>query len=300
MNPTVDETVIDRAVAEDEAAAAEYGALFRRDIETFVNCEAVEAVVVSRRQELPPSEPFRYRAFVDPSGGSQDSMTLAVAHVEHRDARRILVLDVVREARPPFSPDAVVKDFAAVLDSYHCTTVEGDRYAGEWPRERFREHGITYEVAEHTKSDLYGALLPLLNSHKTESVYRRYAIVAERDLAAGVEKLAALHVADAQARRLRQQPGKDPVSPGGLRHDGRRPPCANPELVHSEKWWTGAESNRRHRDFQSRAFPRRGADLRTRGVKRGPSGFSSWSLVAFSDLPRLSARGCRPRTKAGT
>ena len=32
-----------------------------------------------------------------------------------------------------------------------------------------------------------------LTGHKTESVYRRYAIVSEADLSEGVEKLAALH-----------------------------------------------------------------------------------------------------------
>ena len=32
-----------------------------------------------------------------------------------------------------------------------------------------------------------------LTGHKTESVYRRYAIVAEADLREGVEKLATLH-----------------------------------------------------------------------------------------------------------
>ena len=35
-----------------------------------------------------------------------------------------------------------------------------------------------------------------LVGHKTEAVYRRYAIVAERDLAEGVARLAALHEAD--------------------------------------------------------------------------------------------------------
>ena len=32
-----------------------------------------------------------------------------------------------------------------------------------------------------------------LTGHKTESIYRRYAIVSEGDLAEGVAKLAALH-----------------------------------------------------------------------------------------------------------
>src|SRR5207245_7574384 len=41
-----------------------------------------------------------------------------------------------------------------------------------------------------------------LTGHKTESVYRRYAIVSEGDLAEGVVKLAALHRAMAGAPRL--------------------------------------------------------------------------------------------------
>ncbi len=40
-----------------------------------------------------------------------------------------------------------------------------------------------------------------LTGHKTESVYRRYAIVAEADLAEGVKKLAALHAASAGTTR---------------------------------------------------------------------------------------------------
>src|SRR5260221_13786114 len=35
---------------------------------------------------------------------------------------------------------------------------------GVWPRERFREHGITYETAAKQKSDLYRDLLPAINS----------------------------------------------------------------------------------------------------------------------------------------
>jgi hypothetical protein len=78
------------------------------------------------------------------------------------------VLDAVREVRPPFSPESVVKEFAILLRSYRISTVTGDRYAGEWPRERFREHGIAYEVAESPRSDLYRDLLPVLNSGACE------------------------------------------------------------------------------------------------------------------------------------
>ena len=44
----------------------------------------------------------------------------------------------------------------------------GDRYGGEWPAERFAAHGIRYEPAEMVRSELYLALLPLLNSGKVD------------------------------------------------------------------------------------------------------------------------------------
>jgi integrase len=41
-----------------------------------------------------------------------------------------------------------------------------------------------------------------LTGHKTEAVYRRYAIVAEAELREGVAKLATLHAAPAAARTV--------------------------------------------------------------------------------------------------
>jgi hypothetical protein len=77
-------------------------------------------------------------------------------------------VDCLRERRPPFSPDSLVAEFAATLKSYGVSRVYGDRFAGEWPRERFRVHGVEYVVAAKSKSDLYCALLPLLNSRRVE------------------------------------------------------------------------------------------------------------------------------------
>jgi hypothetical protein len=50
------------------------------------------------------------------------------------------------------------------LKAYRITLVYGDRYAGEWPREQFKRHGINYDHAGKSKSDLYLDLLPLINS----------------------------------------------------------------------------------------------------------------------------------------
>jgi hypothetical protein len=106
----------------------------------------------------------RYYGFVDPSGGSADSMTLAVGHKEGD----VVILDALRERKPVFSPEGVVSEFAELLKSYRVTSITGDRYAGEWPKERFRDHGMSYEPAQKPKSDLYRDLLPAINSRKID------------------------------------------------------------------------------------------------------------------------------------
>ncbi|WP_334539576.1 terminase large subunit domain-containing protein [Bradyrhizobium sp. AZCC 1708] len=165
MNPTISQGVIDTAYEEDPASAdAEYGAQFRTDVEGFVTLEVVQACISSGIRERAPSSRWRYKAFTDPSGGSKDSFTLGIAHREGDSA----VLDCLREVRPPFSPESVVAEFAQVLRSYRVTRVTGDRYAGEWPREQFRKHGISFDVSAKPKSDLYRDVLPLLNSRRVE------------------------------------------------------------------------------------------------------------------------------------
>jgi hypothetical protein len=104
---------------------------------------------------------MQYAAFCDPSGGSHDSFPLAIAHIgPHGEA----VLDGMWERKPPFSPDDVVREFSETLKSYRVQSVSGDRYAGEWPRERFREHGIEYTPSAKTKSEIFLEFLVLVNS----------------------------------------------------------------------------------------------------------------------------------------
>lgn len=167
MNPTVPQSIIDEAMEADPASArAEYFAEFRSDVETFVTREVLDACTKGVF-ELPPDPMVTsYVGFVDPSGGSADLMTLAIAHQD--ELSKHAVLDAVREVKPPFSPDAVVAEFAALLKSYNITIVHGDRYAGEWPRERFRFFGIQYHTSRLSKSELYLTLLPMLNSGSVE------------------------------------------------------------------------------------------------------------------------------------
>src|SRR5262245_37711091 len=162
FNPTLAQSEIDRALASDRARnTAEYLAEFRCDVEGFVALEVVEACLGDYRERLPVSNHF-YRAFVDPSGGSEDSFTLAISHKDY--STDSVIIDAVREARPPFSPEQVIEDFAVLLKRYRVANITGDRYAGEFPRELFRKHGIAYELAKQTKSELFRDFLPLLNS----------------------------------------------------------------------------------------------------------------------------------------
>jgi hypothetical protein len=165
MNPCVPQSVIDEAMERDPAsAAAEYGAEFRSDIESFVSREAIEACVALGIRERAPIPDLHYVGFVDPSGGSADSFTLAIGHRQESCA----IVDAVREVRPPFSPESVVAEFVGLLQRYRISTVVGDRYAGEWPREAFRKCGVQYEPASRAKSDLYRDFLPLINSQQVD------------------------------------------------------------------------------------------------------------------------------------
>jgi hypothetical protein len=160
FNPLLPQSVVDRAMERDRAhATAEYLAQFRSDIESFVSYEVVRACIGDYIEAAPVSG-HRYSAFVDPSGGSADSFTMGISH---RDGERIYI-DATREIQPPFSPEAVINEFAALCKSYRVRTIVGDKYAGEFPREQFRKRGIEYRCSDKTKSDLFRDLLPLLNA----------------------------------------------------------------------------------------------------------------------------------------
>jgi hypothetical protein len=167
MNPTIakDGEFLASQYAKDPTwAASEFGAEWRTDLEAFVSLEAIRDCITSGVRERLPDRKNAYVAFVDPSGGSNDSFTMAIAHSEGVGTNKTQILDALRERKPPFSPEGVVEEFAALLRQYRVTKVHGDKYAGEWPREQFSKRGVHYETAERTKSQLYQDLLPLINS----------------------------------------------------------------------------------------------------------------------------------------
>jgi hypothetical protein len=163
MNPSLRQSVVDRAIERDPAAAAaEYLAEFRTDIEAFLSLEAVRAVVMPGTYELQPQPGRQYFGFVDPSGGSSDSMTLGIAFKQDD----IAVLACLRETKPPFSPAAVVAEYAQVLRKYGCKEVTGDAYASQWVEEPFRNLGIRYRQSEKNRSEIYLEGLAAINSQQ--------------------------------------------------------------------------------------------------------------------------------------
>ncbi|MER9659019.1 hypothetical protein [Mesorhizobium sp. M0159] len=161
FNPSLPQKVVDRALQRDAASAsAEYLAEFRSDIEAFIKREQVEGLVSSAVFERPYVPFTSYTAFTDPSGGAADAWTLAIVHREDD----MVILDAIREHKPPFSPERVVADLSDTLISYGLSEVMGDRYGGEFPRELFSKAGVTYLLAPKSRSDIYREILPSLNS----------------------------------------------------------------------------------------------------------------------------------------
>jgi hypothetical protein len=113
FNPTIKQSIIERAYEDDPAvAASEWGGVFRSDLESYVNPEIVDACTVRGVTRLDPVKGVSCIAHADPSGGSQDSFTCAIGHVDGD----VGILDVLLEKRPPFiSIDNVVEEFCSVL-----------------------------------------------------------------------------------------------------------------------------------------------------------------------------------------
>ena len=162
MNPSVPQSVIDRAMELDPVgASAEYGASFRSDVGSFLDCDLVDRAIEVGRRERAPLPGVQYTAFVDPSGGRGDAAALAIGHRDERTDR--LVLDALRGVRAPHDPGVVVKEFAALLKSYRCYEVVGDAYSGQWVVKSFQQCGIHYKHSELSKSEIYLECLPLFS-----------------------------------------------------------------------------------------------------------------------------------------
>ena len=165
MNPFFNEKKIERALKKDYShARAEYYSAFREDIESYIPPELIDEMTVPGRFRLAKKYRAEYFAFLDPSGGRQDSFTLGISH----KGRKRIVLDVLEERVPPFRPKNVVKEYVKILNRYGISKTYADHYAEAWVQEAFEDLGIDIEYSNLTASGLYLNFLPLLSNGAVE------------------------------------------------------------------------------------------------------------------------------------
>lgn len=166
MNPTLDEAMIDAEIAEDpEAGSSEWLGQFRASTAQYLDDELIDRAIVQHRKELPCFPRRAYAAWVDPSGGRHDAMTMGIAHREEDDR---LVLDRLLIEQPPFLPDGVVARFCEAARAFGLRKVTGDAYAAEFVASMFKKWGVRYEHAELSKSEVYIECLPLFAQDRVE------------------------------------------------------------------------------------------------------------------------------------
>jgi hypothetical protein len=163
FNPTIDARVIEEALEDDPAGAkSEWLGHFRDDVSDFLTRDVVDAAARPSPLELPPVNRCRYFGFVDPAGGGKDEFTVGIGHVEDG----CTVVDVVRGRRG--TPANIVEEYAALLKEYRISRATSDRYAGQWPVDEFKKHGITVEQSAKPKSQMYMDALSAFNSGQVQ------------------------------------------------------------------------------------------------------------------------------------
>ena len=193
-----------RAYEDDAVAAeAEYGGKFRQPMTAYLERAVVEKAVdvgVAARTKLPG---VTYLAFVDVAGGGgRDSYTCAIGHKRKDDGRDIAVVDAIFEVRPEFDPDEVTARCVAVLRWWGVNFIIGDNYASMWPVTAFARHGVTYQAAPLSASDLYRHVIPLWTAGR----------VAMLDHPRAIDQLC-------QLRRKVGQGGRETITHVGGSHD---------------------------------------------------------------------------------
>jgi len=163
MNPLANRKEIEEQIKSDPSKyRAEFLSEFRDDIESYLGIEDLDRITAKGIQSRAYNSEFSYYAWCDPSGGRVDSMTLGISHLEEEKA----ILDVILERKPPFSPDAVVEEFSETLKEFNISSVQSDRYAGQWIEEAFEKQGISVKYSELSASEIYSNFIPIVMNER--------------------------------------------------------------------------------------------------------------------------------------
>jgi hypothetical protein len=164
LNPTLDQSIIDQALADDPSAnASEWLAEWRDDLSSYIPRALIEAAIDAGMVVRPYDPQCRYTSFIDASSGQQDSFTCAVAHKATGD---VAILDCLVEIRAPFNTTEAIGQVVDVLRSYHLISTMGDDHAKGWVIAELQRHRIRFEPRppKMDRSALYLETLPLYSA----------------------------------------------------------------------------------------------------------------------------------------
>ena len=191
LNPTLDPRIIEEALDSDPAAAkAEWLAEFRDDIGGWASVELIEAAVDRDVSVRPPVKGLRYVSFCDPSGGTRDSFTAAIAHSENG----VAVLDALIEIKAPLNPVAATEQVAGLLKSYGLRETVSDKYAAGFATDAFAKCGIRLRHSERDRSTIYLECLPLFTSGRmrlidSKRLVMQFASLERRTMPGGKDRV---------------------------------------------------------------------------------------------------------------
>ena len=171
MNPTIDARRLAREQRVDAPRfAREYLAEFGDDIEAFLPGVWIESVVIEGRRELPPDPSVTYTVTVDPSGGSVagDEFALNVLYVDGDRFVQVLSKGWSSARGQQVNLSAICAEIAEICRRYRTSTVIGDHYAGEWPKQEFQKVGLFYKASAFDKSACYLEFEPQLATGRVE------------------------------------------------------------------------------------------------------------------------------------
>jgi hypothetical protein len=165
-NPTLPQSIIDRALARDPIAArSEYLGEWRHDVSNFIDREVIERCIDRGVTSRPYNSRYQYVGFADvasgiASGGDGDRYAWSIGHREGEQ----IVLDYAVERKPPFDAAQITAELAACCRTYHVTQVAADRFSHGFVSAELSKHGLTYKPSDRDKSRLYLDSLPQIAS----------------------------------------------------------------------------------------------------------------------------------------
>jgi hypothetical protein len=153
FNPTLSAQRLAAARAADpQAATSEWDGNFRSDLSQFLDDDLIDAAIDrDRPREIPPRSGIYYFCFLDAASGRHDAYTACIGHREGDQ----IVADVVYGHRPPYDPQIVSGEVAALAKYYRCREVVGDQYAPGFVEAAMRAAGLRYIPSELNRSELY-------------------------------------------------------------------------------------------------------------------------------------------------